>query len=126
MRRDDDLIRKLMLDLESASHYVNDSHEVDGFTRDEVAYHLAILVRSGFAEGPDPRYSSTGGDPTVPVAVVVKRLTPAGHDFIANLRDDTVWERVKDRLSKAGGSASLEVIGQLGAAVTKQLLGLST
>lgn len=31
---------------------------------------------------------------------------------------------MKERLAKVGGSASLEVVGQVGAAVTKQLLGL--
>jgi hypothetical protein len=124
MQRDNDLIRRLMIDLEDANTFVNDSHQVEGYTRDQVAYHLTLIIKSGYAEGHEPRYSSTGSDPTVPSAVGVKRLTPAGHDFIATLRDDTVWERVKERLAKVGGSASLEVIGQVGSAVTKQLLGL--
>lgn len=124
MRRNDDLIRTLMLHLESASQYVNDNVVIDGFTRDEVAYHLALILKAGYAEGPQLRYSSTGSDPTLPLAVVVTRLSPAGHDFIAALRDDTVWAKVKERLTKAGGSASLEVIGQLGTAVVKQLVGL--
>lgn len=34
MRRDDDLIRSLMLDFEVASDHVNDSHAVSGYTRD--------------------------------------------------------------------------------------------
>ncbi|WP_058363022.1 DUF2513 domain-containing protein [Xanthomonas translucens] len=125
MTRDDDLIRTLMLVLEQASGYVNDSLVVEGYTRDQVAYHLGLIVRAGFAEGPQPRYSSTGSDPTIPTSVVVLRLSPAGHDFIATLRDDTVWTKVKERLAKVGGSASLEVIGQVGASVAKQMLGLS-
>lgn len=124
MRRDDDLIRLLLLDLEFANDHVNDSHAVPGYTRDQIAYHLALIVKAGYAEGPQPRYSSTGNDPTIPIGVLVTRLTPAGHDFIATLRDDTVWAKVKERLAKVGGSASLEAIGQVGAAVTKQLLGL--
>lgn len=124
MYRNDDLIRSLMLDLEGASSYVNASHTVPGYTRDQVAYHLAQIVKAGYAEGPQPRYASTGADPTIPIAVVVARLTPAGHDLIATLRDDTVWAKVKERLMKVGGSASLEVIGQVGAAVSKQLLGI--
>lgn len=107
MRRDDDLIRKLMLDLEVANSYVNDSHEVAGYARDQVAYHLAQIHSSGFAEGPGPKYSSSGGDPTIPDAVIIKRLTPAGHDFIAEIRSDAVWEKVKAKTADVGGSVSL-------------------
>lgn len=70
---------------------MNHSHSVAGYSRDQVAYHLALIVKSGLAEGPDPIYPSTGEDPTIPTAVIVKRLTPAGHDFISALRDDTAW-----------------------------------
>ncbi|WP_213602997.1 DUF2513 domain-containing protein [Pseudoxanthomonas japonensis] len=125
MTRDDDLIRTLMLVLEQANSYINDSVVVEGYTRDQVAYHLGLIVRAGYAEGPQPRYSSSGSDPTIPLAVVVNRLSPAGHDFIAALRDDTVWAKVKERLAKVGGTASLDIIGQVGASITKQMLGLT-
>lgn len=125
MTRDDDLIRALMLVLEQANSYVNDNLVVEGYTRDQVAYHLGLIVRAGYAEGPQPRYSSSGSDPTIPLAVVVNRLSPAGHDFIAALRDDTVWAKVKERLAKVGGTASLDIIGQVGASITKQMLGLT-
>lgn len=125
MTRDDDLIRALMLALEQANSYVNDNLVVEGYTRDQVAYHLGLIVRAGYAEGPQPRYSSSGSDPTIPLFVVVNRLSPAGHDFIASLRDDTVWAKVKERLAKVGGTASLDIIGQVGASITKQMLGLT-
>ena len=125
MTRDDDLIRALMLALEQANSYVNDNLVIEGYTRDQVAYHLGLIVRAGYAEGPQPRYSSSGSDPTIPLAVVVNRLSPAGHDFIASLRDDTVWAKVKERLAKVGGTASLDIIGQVGASITKQMLGLN-
>lgn len=124
MRRDDDLIRKLMLDLEDASSRIGDAHVVPGYSRAQVAYHLAIILKSGFAEGPKPIYPSDGSDPTVPAAVMISRLTPEGHDFISELRDDTVWERVKERTAKVGGSVSLEILKQVGSAVIKQMLQL--
>lgn len=125
MRRDDDLIRQLMLDLESATAAVGDAHKVDGYTRDEVAYHLALILRAGLAEGPEPRYPSDGSDPTIPRLIMVLRLTPAGHDFIDTLRDDTVWKTVKESAKKAGGSLSLELLKQVGTAVIKAHLNLS-
>ncbi|WP_140726560.1 DUF2513 domain-containing protein [Pseudomonas sp. Hp2] len=122
MRRDDDLIRKLMLDLEQATSRISNSHAVEGYTQQEVAYHLALIVKSGLAEGPKPIYPSDGSDPTVPLAVMITRLTPEGHDFIADLRDDAVWEKVKERTAKVGGSVSLELLKQLATAVVKQML----
>jgi hypothetical protein len=124
MRRDDDLIRRLMLDLEQSTGRVGRSHVVDGYTQDQVAYHLALILKSGLAEGPKPIYPSDGSDPTIPAAVMVIRLTPEGHDFIADLRDDAVWEKVKERTAKVGGSVSLELLKQVATAVVKQMVGL--
>ena len=124
MRRDDDLLRKLMLDLELAKSRIFHSHEVSGYTQDQVAYHLALILKAGFAEGGVPRYLSDGSDPTIPSAVVVSRLTPDGHDFIDEVRDDAVWANVKERTAKVGGSVSLEVLKQLAGAVAKQMVGL--
>lgn len=125
MRRNDDLIRKLMLDLEVANSRVFHSHQVDGYTQDQVAYHLALMIKAGLAEGAEPRYRNDGSDSTIPAAVFVSRLTPAGHDFISEIRDDTVWAKVKERTVKVGGSVSLEVLKQIAGAVVKQLVGLT-
>jgi len=113
-----------MLDLEVANRRIFHSHEVPGYTQDQVAYHLALILKAGLAEGGEPRYASDGSDPTIPAAVLVSRLTPAGHDFIAEIRDDTVWAKVKERTLKVGGSVSLEMLKQVAGAVVKQMIGL--
>lgn len=123
MRRDDDLIRQLMLDLETAREGVGDAHLVPGYTRDQVAYHLALILASGLAEGPPTKYS-LGGDVSVPSLVYAFRLTPAGHDFIDTLRDATIWKKVKESSVKVGGSLTLELLKQLGTAIMKAQLGL--
>lgn len=125
MKKNADLFRQLMLDMESSDRPITHDHEVPGYTRDEVAYHLALIVKSGFVDGPKPVYYMDGTNSTIPGAVLALRLTPAGHDFIDNLRDETVWKKVKERVATAGGSVSIEILGQLGVSVTKQLLGLS-
>jgi len=125
MKRDDDLIRALMLDLEEASQALTGDHKVDGYSRDQVAYHLAQIVRAGFADGPKPLYPSTGDDPTVPFAVIAQRLTPSGHDYISTLRDAAVWARVKAQAGKIAGGATLAILKELGAAEIKRRLGLA-
>jgi hypothetical protein len=123
MRRNDDLIRKLMLDLENTNEHVTDKHFVDGFGRDEVAYHLALIVKSGYAEG-KTLYGNASADTTIPNAVVVMRLTPSGHDFISTVRDPKIWSKVKERAARVAGGVTLEILKQLGSAVVKQHLGL--
>ncbi|RDS80871.1 DUF2513 domain-containing protein [Dyella monticola] len=123
MRRNDDLIRKLMLDLENANEHVTDKHLVDGFGRNEVAYHLALIVKSGYAEG-KTLYGNASTDTTIPSAVVVIRLTPSGHDFISTVRDPKIWSKVKERAASVAGGVTLEILKQLGSAVLKQHLGL--
>lgn len=123
MRRNPELFRKLMLAIEQTSQPLTDETQIDGYSRDEVAYHMHRIIEAGFAEGRAIEDHS-GGNTTVPNRVVIFRMTNAGHDFIDNIRDDTVWRDVRKRLTAVGGSAAVEVIKQLGAAALKAHLGL--
>ena len=124
MRRENELIRALMLHLETADRVVNSKHSVDGYTSDQVSYHLAQIVDSGLAVGA-VQYSVGNPDPTIPIAVMVKRLTPSGHDFIESIRNDTVWKKVKSKSAEVGGDISIGLLKELGTLFTRQLLGLS-
>lgn len=125
MKRDADLYRCLLLDIEASDAPLTQAHEVEGFTEEQVAYHLAQIVEGGLAVGPDPRYPSTGVRTHIPLSVIARRLTPAGHDFIDNLRDETVWKAVKSRMGKAGSTVALEVIKALAQTVVRETLHLS-
>ena len=124
MRRENELIRALMLHLESADKVVNANIPVEGYSTNQVAYHLAQIIDSGLASGA-VRYSSGNEDPTIPIAVMVTRLTPAGHDFIESVRNDTVWKKVKSKSAEVGGDISIGLLKELGTMFTRQLLGLS-
>lgn len=101
MRRDDDLIRKLMLDFEAQDDPLLD-HLITWDTDDEderVYYHLKLLTDAGFLV----ESGQHGG---------VFRMTNAGHDFCAAIRDDTIWNKTK--------AASASVAG-VGLGVTKDI-----
>ena len=123
MRRDPELIRKLMLAIEQSSQPLNDQAQIDSYSRDEVAYHMRLIIEAGLAQG-SVMEDHSGGNTTIPRFVAILRMTNAGHDFIDNIRDDTVWRDVRKRLAAVGGSAAVEVIKQLGAAALKAHLGL--
>lgn len=124
MCRNPELVRKLMLAIEQTSQPMTGQAQIDSYPRDEVAYHMRLIIEAGFAEG-CVMDDHSGGNTTVPRNVVIFRMTNAGHDFIDNIRDANVWATVSKKLALAGGSAALDVIRQLGVTAIKMHLGLS-
>lgn len=51
-------------------------------------------------------------------------MTNRGHDFLADIEDETLWSKTKERAKSVGGSISIEVLKALAAAVMKAHLGL--
>lgn len=51
----------------------------------------------------------------------VQDISPAGHEFIANIRKDTVWNSVKSTAGKIGVS-SLKAIMQIASSVAAELV----
>lgn len=102
MRRDDDLIRKLMLDFEADDDpLLVHVPALGGDDEDErVYFHLKLLADTGFLEE-----SGKGGG--------IFRMTSAGHDFCAAIRDDTIWRKTKDASASVAG-VSLGVMKDIG------------
>lgn len=95
VKRDDDLLRKLLLEIEAQQDavYVLALHLSSSPEERRAYYHLKLLADAGFL---DETGSGSGG---------VFRITNAGHDFLASIRDETAWSKVK------GASRSLGDVG---------------
>ena len=120
MRRDMDLMRLVVLEVEkdhlgpnSLAEYEDfDQHMViDGFTAAQVEYHLKLAIQSRFFEIP----GNAGG------LYIFSGLTPAGHDFADSVRDEKIWKMTKEGALKAGGF-TFELLGQLAKGLVKQQL----
>lgn len=72
------------------------------YSSDEVLYHLNQLYLSGYIITPNRNKSLDG-------LFFVNDLSPAGHEFISNIRQDTNWNKVKS-ISKEVGSETLTSI----------------
>lgn len=114
MRLDYDLIRDLLLLIEDKSDGKN---EISIFRFTEampdtdigiIEYHLKYLSDAGVIEMYDG---------------YVMDLTPIGHDYANNMRNDTVWKHAKEKLHPVG-SAALDVIGEVVKAVLLAQIGL--
>lgn len=120
MKRDLDLIRKILLKLEEApfEHGWVDL-EVEGYSPEQVSYHVKLLADKGLIEAIDLSTHDTDWPDWRP-----KWLTAHGHDFLDSIRSDTVWAGVKKRLGTVGGNAALEVVKAVAVAYIKDMLGL--
>ena len=110
MKRDLDLARQLLLDIEargadcSVSVLHNGTvheHASTSFEIDErVRYHLRLLIDGGFLKEVD---RTTAGVPCV-------RLTYDGHEFLELARHESLWREAKWLCQERTGGESLTVI----------------
>jgi hypothetical protein len=108
MKRDMDLVRELVLRVESfdpltggpAETFLNlnsaePALQFDGFTVAEVHYHLRLLKDAGFLD--------TARELPGSAQVMAKGLSWSGHDFADSVRDADIWRETKAGAKKAGG-----------------------
>lgn len=55
------------------------------------------------------------------IYLTINDLTPRGHDFLANIRNDNIWNNTKDIASKVG-SKSLEALIQISSNVITTII----
>lgn len=123
MRRDPELIRLLMLKLESlnkpataiATVGYRENLATEGYSDDEVYYHVEQILMSGWVDMAGGRGMNPSGH------FSFRCLTPAGHDFIDSVRDDAIWALTKKGATEAG-SFTLDTLAALGkGALRKQI-----
>ena len=117
MQRDMDLIRDLLhaIEIEPKYNGTPESWEqpelaIPGYSNDEVAYHLGLLIEAGFVIG----NAETGS---------ISRLTWNGHELCDNIKDAGIWAKTKDRLKGLPG-VGLTIIAAIAESEIKKHLGL--
>ena len=80
---------------------------------DEICYHIIQCSKSELIDGLK-RYD--GGN-----SILINDLTPQGHEFIANIRSDTNWNKTKSILKNIG-SESLDTMKQVASGVITSLI----
>lgn len=104
MKRDMDLIRQVLLAAEAGPPYP----AIDGYTPEAIRYHQMLAIDAGLLKGKYLSYYENSSD--VPSSVVVQGVEWAGHDFLAAIRDDTNWNKLKKYLVETGKAVTLETL----------------
>ena len=118
MRRDMDLIRALLLKIESmeikpgyttrALQASDPDLQVGSYTEDQIGYHLEYLIDSKLVDG----------SCSVDRLFHIYKLTQDGHNFVDSVRDPEIWRKTKDGAQKAGGF-TLELLSDLAKGLIK-------
>jgi len=123
MKRDMELVRKLLLYVEENYTYKplnSDSVRMDGYSDEVIGYHVKIMADGGLIETID----ATSTDSRT-YQCFIRGITWNGHEFLDLVRDEGVWSNVKAALKRVGSAASFEVAKNVAVAYVSGRLGLS-
>lgn len=107
MRLNPDCIRDLLFSIEEestscsiiSSKNLSNTEKLKKYSEEEILYHLQQLNWSGYIIAPNKCRCIDG-------TFLLQDLSPAGHEFISNIRKDNNWNKVK-KISKDAGSEAL-------------------
>lgn len=116
MKRDMDLIRAMLLAIESNPHGFAPKIDIEGYTQEQIGYHALLLGEAGLAKVHERKLEEI----KTPEAYV-ERLTWAGHEFLDSARDKQIWNQAKDVLNKVGASSLPILMGVLTKIIEKKL-----
>lgn len=117
MKRDMDLVRRILLELEDRSdEQQSDPMSFGGYPTEDIHYHVKIMYQAGLVE--------VIGGATDLCSWVPLGLTWAGHDFLDAAREQTRWERAKELVKDKAGTVSFDVFKQLLISLSLKAVGL--
>jgi hypothetical protein len=137
MKRDWDLLREQLTDIEDEKDFLADFPDEpkwdDGLSWEEfeqklkeyravekrIFGHLEMLVDNGYVDGLQI-LRGAGGE--FHYGLSDPRLTMAGHDLLGSMRSQPVWETIKATAKTKGIELSFDAIKALAAFALKQLL----
>jgi len=121
MRLNHECIRDTMLYLEENLQLndtiVSSNLKIKDYSNDDITYSIKMLQEAGFIQA-----NSLGADDML--IYLVSSLTWEGHQYLDNIRDNSVWKIVKSKISKLK-SVSLPVVQQIAAQAVCEKLGIS-
>jgi hypothetical protein len=119
MKRDLNLIRKMVLAIEDNPAGRAPDLKFAEYAPDQIGYHAYLLVDAGLAKGINATVLGSSGPD-----FAITSLTWAGHEFAEAARDDTRWKSAMGIVTEKGGSVTIEILTQLLIGLMKGAFGL--
>lgn len=118
MKRDWELVRKVLIAVEELQSHDQqvDGTSIPGSDPAVVSYHIYLLKEAGLLEGVCGSYVNE------PRSCYAFELTWQGHEFLDQIRSQTVWNKTVGMLREKGLDLSFSTIKAAAAAVATGLL----
>ena len=89
------------------------SPAIEGYDKVTVAEHCRLMYEYGLLD----EYKPIGADNAPVIFFFVGNLTWAGYDFLEKIRQDTVWNKTKDVITKKGLPMIFDVVKQISSTI---------
>ncbi len=120
MQRDMNLVRKILLALETSAHgHAPLGMEIEGYSEEQIGYHVHLLGQAKLLTVE----VTTGWGSQSPKAIPTS-ITWEGHEFLDSARDETIWSKAMKKAGDVGGPLSLTVLKSVLDSLLKGQLGL--
>jgi hypothetical protein len=106
---------RFLLDDESEDEHQIIHERLKSYTDEEILYHINQCELSGFF---------TNVNPCTGYLYFIQDLSPLGHQFLADIRSDTNWNKTKD-IAKKVGSFSLNTLKDISVKVISDVISKS-
>lgn len=117
MKRDMNLARLLLLEIESRNEPNAEPVDLSGYSEEQLAYHRYLIWHAGLTTGFDAS-TLEGSD------ACNESLSWTGHDFLDAARNETVWRKAMSGIQKAGVSATFELLKRYLTSIAADQLGM--
>ena len=120
MKRDLDLMRKILLALEAHAHgFAPAPFTVPGYDDETIGHHVWLLQQAGLLTAAVVVALGDASPRAIP-----ESLTWAGHEFLDTVRNDTVWRKLKALMKDQGLTLPLSVLQTLAQRLLEKMVGL--
>lgn len=121
MKRDMELIRKIVLAVEESESGYAQPVVINGYTEEQIGYHNFLIADAGLAIGSNVTFKGA----SAPQWRLV-HLTSAGHDFADAARNKSIWDKATAAVKENAGAVTIAVMTQLLVHYAKKAVGLDS
>ena len=119
MKRDLDLVRQLMLQIEALPAAPPVQYRTSEIEDPVLLAHLEMLIEAGLVNGRISRSQGARGD-----VISVSGLTWQGHEWVEMVRSQSLWNEVKSTVLDGGGVLTFELTKAVAAKIFRARLAL--
>ena len=118
MKRDMELIRKILFKIEDEYHGESIyALSINGYDKITIAEHCKLLYEYGLID----KYKALGAKNAPVINFFVGNLTWEGYDYLEKIREDTVWNKTKEIITQKGLPMLLDVIKDVSSVVISSM-----